>query len=70
VSPARRAAVVNGRDAVAIVAIVAIASLEGVALATGRDGVFFSGTLALIGSIVGVRLGVKALRLKLVEEEG
>lgn len=61
--------IIQGRHAVACVAIVSIASIEGVALATGHDGVMFAGTLALLGSIVGVAFGVKTLRLRLTEEE-
>jgi hypothetical protein len=42
------------RTWIPIVAIVAVAVLEGVALATGHDGQLFLTVIALIGSIAGV----------------
>lgn len=45
----------NSSDKVRVTAIGALAALEVTALITGNDGMFFAGTLALIGSIVGAR---------------
>lgn len=52
----------ESKHAVAIVALICVFVLEGVALATGHDGVMFAGTLAFAGSVIGAVYGLKIVR--------
>ena len=52
----------ESKHKVAVVAIVCVVFLEGVALITGHDGVMFAGTLSLLGAIIGAVFGLKIVR--------
>lgn len=52
----------ESKHLVLIACALCITILEAAAIVSGRDGVFFSGTLALLGSIVGAAVGIRVTR--------